>query len=274
MKKNKILLADDSDDTRALFQTGLEGHGFEVSPASSVIEALRLISTEPFDVLLCDLHMPEACDGFTVVNAMRHTQPNAVTLLLSNYPVLQAAMTAILLQADQVLLKPIGFAEITKIVKKKLANSPSPMPTNKERVAAILERDLHATIRNWMFRVEHTDELTAISLTYQERTGHLPLLLGDLVRRLRLPPDAKSLTSRAARQHGLLRRKQGYTVPMVVEESRILQVSIFNTLQNNLGSVDFGTVLLDVMTIADEVDSQLKQAMLGFMENASAKSAS
>ena len=60
---------------------------------------------------------------------------------------------------------------------------------------------------------------------------------------------------------------------MVVEESRILQVSIFNTLQNNLGSVDFGTVLLDVITIADEVDSQLKQAMLGFMETMAARSA-
>jgi len=67
---------------------------------------------------------------------------------------------------------------------------------------------------------------------------------------------------------------QGYTVPMLVEESRILQVSIFNTLQNNLGRVDFSTVLLDVMTIADEVDSQLKQAMLGFTETAAAKSAS
>jgi hypothetical protein len=54
---------------------------------------------------------------------------------------------------------------------------------------------------------------------------------------------------------------------MVVEESRILQVSIFNTLQNNIGSVDFSTLLLDVMTIADEVDSQLKQAMFGFTES-------
>jgi hypothetical protein len=60
---------------------------------------------------------------------------------------------------------------------------------------------------------------------------------------------------------------------MVVEDSRILQVSIFNTLQNNLGRVDFATVLLDVMIIADEVDSQLKQAMLGFLETAAAKSA-
>jgi len=53
---------------------------------------------------------------------------------------------------------------------------------------------------------------------------------------------------------------------MVVEESRILQVSIFNTLQNNLYKVDFSKVLLDVMTIADEVDSQLKQAIISYSE--------
>jgi DNA-binding response OmpR family regulator len=273
MEKTKILLAEDKDDVRIAFQEGLETHEFFVAPARSVSEALGLIAKEKFDVLLCDLYMPDASDGFTVVNAMRHAQPNAVTLVLSNYPVLQAAMTAILLQADQVLLKPIAFSEVAAIIHKKLSNPPPHTAVSKERVAGILERDLQATIQKWMSRVEHTDELTAISLSYQARTGHLPLLLSDLICRLRLPPDAQSPISRAAREHGILRRKQGYTVPMVVEESRILQVSIFNTLQNNLGSVDFGTVLLDVMTIADEVDSQLKQAMLGFLETAVAKSA-
>jgi hypothetical protein len=61
-----------------------------------------------------------------------------------------------------------------------------------------------------------------------------------------------------------MRREQGYTAPMVIEESRKLQVSIFRTLQRNLRSVDFSKVLLDVVTIADEVDSQLKQAMIRF----------
>jgi hypothetical protein len=47
-----------------------------------------------------------------------------------------------------------------------------------------------------------------------------------------------------------------------------LQVSIFNTLQKNLDKVDFSKVLHDVITIADEVDSQLKQAVLSFVEPA------
>jgi hypothetical protein len=55
---------------------------------------------------------------------------------------------------------------------------------------------------------------------------------------------------------------------MLIEESRILQVSIFETLQNNLSSVDFSLLLLDVMTIADEVDSQLKQTVNSFNSTA------
>ena len=44
------------------------------------------------------------------------------------------------------------------------------------------------------------------------------------------------------------------------------QVAIFNALQNNLDRVDFSQLLRDVITIADEVDSQLKPAMLGYAE--------
>jgi DNA-binding response OmpR family regulator len=263
---------EDNDDIRAVFHEGLENHGFEVVPASTVTEALRLISLEQFDVLLSDLHLPDAGDGFTVVSAMRHTQPRAVTIVISGYPALQEAVTAILLEADEVLVKPIGLIDVIDIIQKKLSNPADRISVKKERVAAILERDSDPTIRNWMSRVERNEELTAISLSYQERTGHLPLLVEDLVRRLRLVPNAAIPVSIAAREHGVLRRTQGYTAPMVVEESRMLQVSIFGTLQNNIGSVDFSTLLIDVMTIADEVDSQLKQAMLGFMESPPARS--
>ena len=272
MPKNRILLVDDNEDVRAVFQEGLQSHGFEVVSAASVNEALRLISTEDFDVLLSDLHMPDAGDGFTVVSAMRHAHPKAVTLVLSGYPALQEAMSAILLEADEVLVKPIGLSEITEIIQKKLSATSSRKAMKKERVATILSRDVDPIIRSWFSSMERNEELTALSLNYQERTGHLPLLLGDLVRRLRLAANDTVPTSSAARDHGILRRMQGYTVPMVVEESRMLQVSIFNNLQNNLSTVDFSTVLLDVMVIADEVDSQLKQAVLGFMTPALAKS--
>ena len=53
---------------------------------------------------------------------------------------------------------------------------------------------------------------------------------------------------------------------MMVQESRILQVCLFETIQRNLGTVDFSLVLSDIMLIADEVDSQLTQSVESFFE--------
>jgi CheY-like chemotaxis protein len=262
--KPRVLLADDDHAVRSMLQAALERDGFEVVATPGVREALSHIAEESFDVLLSDLHMPQAGDGFTVVSAMRHTHPHAVTLVLTGYPALEEALSAIRVQADEILLKPIEINSLRKLIREKLEHPVACRALPTESVATILEHDLDATIQDWMVLVEHDEELTCIPLSFEDRTGHLPNLIADLVNRLRLPPAAKASLSIAAREHGDLRRKQGYTAAMVVEESRILQISIFNTLQNNLCRVDFSKVLLDVITIADEVDSQLKQAMFSW----------
>jgi len=106
----------------------------------------------------------------------------------------------------------------------------------------------------------------AVPLSRERRTGYLDKILMDLVTRLRslVPLGSNELLSVAARNHGLLRRQQGYTAAMMIEESRMLQVTIFETLQKNLGSIDFSVLLLNVMTIADEVDAQLGQQVEGY----------
>jgi YesN/AraC family two-component response regulator len=244
----------------------LRGSQFSVTEASNVAEALQLISTQSFEVLLCDLHMPGAGDGFTVVSAMRHTNAAAITLVLTGYPALKEAMNAILLQADEILLKPMDVAAMVTLIRTKLEQSGTRSKVNTERVASILERDSEVTVANWLTRVERETELTEVPMSDELRTGHLPRLLHELVQRLHAPPQLGSKSvSKAAVLHGKMRHEQGYTVAMLVEESRILQVSIFETLQRNLSTVDFSLVLVDVMTIADEVDSQLKQAITSFM---------
>ena len=139
-----------------------------------------------------------------------------------------------------------------------------------ESVADILERELQAVIEDWLFRVEQEPDLTCIPLSFEERTGHLPHLLHDVIARLRLDAGTKAPISEAAAVHGDLRRKQGYTVAMAVEESRLLQVSIFTSLHKNVKHLEFSTLLPNVVTIADEVDAQLKQQMLRFMAAAAA----
>jgi CheY-like chemotaxis protein len=261
----RVLVVEDDDAVRMMLHEGLQRDGFEVVAASNVRDALRLVATEHFDALLSDLHMPLAGDGFTVVSAMRHTHPHAVTLVLSGYPALEEALSAILHQADEILAKPIRIGEIKEIIRTRLASPRVIKRMKRESVASILERELEITIQNWLDLVEQNEELVCIRLNRNERTGHLPKLLRDLAFRLRDESELTAPVSLAAREHGKMRRQQGYSAAMVVEESRILQVSIFSTLQRNLANVDFSRVLLDVVTIADEVDSQLKQAMYSYV---------
>jgi hypothetical protein len=138
-------------------------------------------------------------------------------------------------------------------------------PVLIESVSDILERELPAVIQDWLARVEKEPDLKRIPLNYEERTGHLPQLLHDVIARLRLHDGTKAPISKAAAIHGDLRRKQGYTVAMAVEESRLLQVTIFSILHKDVERIDFNKLLPDVVTIADEVDAQLKQQMLRFM---------
>jgi hypothetical protein len=124
-------------------------------------------------------------------------------------------------------------------------------------------------VEGWLERAKQSRLLNHLPLSDEERTGHLPKLVEDLAVRLSQTSaatnDSDAAFSTAAVAHGKLRYLQGYTPPMLVHESRILQVTLFGTLQNNLNSLDFSLLLPDVMAIADEVDAQLTQSMGSFM---------
>ena len=267
---HRVLLVDDDSAVLAMMSQGLERKGFEVVAASSVTEALRRIATESFDVLITDLHMPNPGDGFTVVSAMRHSQPNALTMLVSGYPDVQSAMAAILLEADEIVVKPFEIGRLIDLVREKVVHRKPTKRLDKESVGAILRRCTAAIVDGWLVRARQSSELNRISLSDEERTGHLPKLVEDLALRLSKPratdKDSDAVFSAAAVAHGKLRYLQGYTPAMLVHESRILQVTIFGTLQINLESLDFSLVLPDVMTIADEVDAQLTQSMDSYMQ--------
>jgi hypothetical protein len=150
-------------------------------------------------------------------------------------------------------------------MKTLVGPSGSKSAVTVETVADILEREIHTLIEEWLTRVEKASDLMSIPMNREDRTGHLPHLIHDVISRLRLDAAMKAPVSKAAAEHGDLRRKQGYTVAMMVEESRLLQISIFTTLHNNVTQLEFDALLPDVVTIADEVDAQLKEQMLRFM---------
>src|ERR1700689_2020472 len=150
--KATILLVDDDEALRQMLAAVLQEHGYDVTTAGSVSEALKLITAGSYDVLLSDLHMPGKGDGLTVVSAMRHANPKAITILLSAFPEMNAAAHAILMQADEILVKPMNVEALVEAIKLRLTVG-APGRRVVESVATILERSADTTIMEWFERV-------------------------------------------------------------------------------------------------------------------------
>src|SRR5580704_14133600 len=174
----RVLLVDDDEGVRNMMRASLEQRGFAAVPATGVTEALKLIATLTFDVVIT---MPNPSDGFAVITAMRHSQPDALTLLVSGYPDVTRAMEAIFLEADEILVKPFEVGKLADLVREKMIARKPAARTRKERVAAILLRCTSRIVADWLERVKKSKELSGITLTDQERTGYLPKLIEELI---------------------------------------------------------------------------------------------
>lgn len=269
MELIKVLLVDDNPSDLALMHAGLGSPPFKVTLATGVTEALRRMTTDVFDVLVTDQCMPGDGDGFTVVSAMRSVQPHALTVLTSGSPNALAAMAAIARGPHEILVKSSNTSALSELIRRRVGSFKGSVRPPKEPVAEILRRQTRVIIADWLARSKQDEILGGIQLDDSDRIGHLPQLLDDVMVRLcrTQPSSSHAKISLAAAEHGVLRYSQGYSAEMIVDESRLLQVSIFHELHNGLDRIDLSTMLIDVMTIADEVDSQLKQSISSYLRH-------
>jgi DNA-binding response OmpR family regulator len=260
----RLLLVDDDETVLAGLSLILEANEFEVTTAGNVVEALRLIATERFDVLLTDLHMPGPGDGLILVGAIRHANPKAVTLVLSSNPDMGRATAALLHEADEVFVKPAKAAPIVEAIQQRLSDpGRGPRTLNVVSIASVLERQRAEIISIWKKKMRETNNPAEA----EGRTLHrLEESLDEVIYRLRNPQGigAMTLFSMAAMQHGANRRRQGRQSTVLVEEARALQVALFETINANLQQIDLGELPGALMAIADEVNAQLVQSVAGY----------
>lgn len=102
MNGSAILLIEDDDDARDMARELLLRFGARVVAAASAKQGLALLDKEPFDVVLCDISMPEV-DGYECVRSIRsHPDPR-----IASIPTI--ALTAFAMKQDQTAAKDAGF---------------------------------------------------------------------------------------------------------------------------------------------------------------------
>lgn len=263
--KPRILFLDDEQNIRLMLGMYLEEHGFSVTAVGTVPEALKLITQESFDVLIADLNVGHAGDGFTVVSAMRRTQPAAVTFILTGYPAFETALEAIRLQVDDYITKPTDTDVLIQKIQAKLAGAKPLHHLQPKRLSEIIGENIEKITAEWLDLVENDSELNAIKLSHAERTDHVPRIL-QVALKVSRGEEISDADRTASRDHGVVRRKQGYTVPLLLREARLLHDVISSCVQNNLLAVQISYLISDLISIHRTLQMLLEESAAAFLK--------
>ena len=81
-------------------------------------------------------------------------------------------------------------------------------------------------------------------------------MMEELIRRLEGPQEELSdVATEAARKHGKVRYQQGYTIPQILRETRVLQHVLTTTIHENLFGVDLSTLVGDILEIGETLQA-------------------
>lgn len=112
----RVLVVDDSERLRQSLAAGLRSQGMAVETAADGVEALALLDSLPFDVIVLDLVMPRM-DGVRVLRELKPRRSKPRILVLSARDHVSDRVEALDLGADDYLLKPFAFEEVRARIK-------------------------------------------------------------------------------------------------------------------------------------------------------------
>ena len=105
-----ILIIDDDLSNAILCQKLLAKEGYGTKALSNASEALALLETTDYDLMLTDIRMPDM-DGFKLIEAVREIVPEIGILIMTGYGTMENAVQALHSGADGLILKPIDKVE-------------------------------------------------------------------------------------------------------------------------------------------------------------------
>ena len=262
--KPEILFVDDEESIRATLPLVLESFGFKVTAAASTSDAIRLIRDQPFDALVADLNIDRQGDGFTIVRAMRSTQPEASTFILTGYPESETALEAIRQQVDEYFVKPADVREIAQAIEHKLHKKRPTARMERARLADLVRQHRDQLVKAWLAELGTDLDIAAIKLSESQRKDHLPALLDQVLAAGKGSPESRG----AAAQHGQARAKQGYTIPMLLREARALHKVLGLFVQEHQSKIAVNHLVSDMTRIFESIDLLGEESAESFLAQA------
>ena len=105
MGTKRILIVDDEENMLHMLKTILSKAGYDVELARDGREGLIKVASSKFDIVLCDLRMPEM-DGMDFLNGLKEKKIDQTIIMMSAYGTIDSALEAMKQGAYDYISKP------------------------------------------------------------------------------------------------------------------------------------------------------------------------
>ncbi len=118
-KKNRILIVDDEQSILDFLRLLLEEEGYEVGDAQSLGGGREQAAAGGFDLILCDVMMPDG-NGMDLLKEVKETDPHTAVVMMTAYGSTKSAIEAMKLGAHDYVTKPFDVDELKVVLQKAL----------------------------------------------------------------------------------------------------------------------------------------------------------
>lgn len=118
---SRILIAEDESRIAAFIEKGLQKNGFDTAIATNGEEALQMVESNGFDMLLLDLGLPIK-DGWTVLQELRDRGKKIPIIIVSARDDIEGKRAGLQNGATDYVTKPFRFQDLLQSVRSHLNN--------------------------------------------------------------------------------------------------------------------------------------------------------
>ena len=137
-EQTRILVIDDDENITKVVAAILKDQGYSVDIAGTGTDAIKKTQKNHYDLMLVDIRLPDM-EGTEVLTKVHDTTPKIRKIIVTGYPTLQNAVTAVNKGADAYIMKPFDVEKMLATVKEQLEKQEQERRFSEERVAEFIE---------------------------------------------------------------------------------------------------------------------------------------
>ena len=134
----KVLIVDDDENIRSTMKAILEDEGYIVDLAATGREAVEKTQKAAYNIALLDIRLPDM-EGIELLKLMKDATPRTRKIMVTGYPSMQSAITALNKNADAYLVKPVNIEKLLITVKEQLQLQEEERQFSEQKVAEFIE---------------------------------------------------------------------------------------------------------------------------------------